>query len=163
MDAMTTLLELLRYGDRANEIVMTEVCGLSATQLDRPLDLGMGSVRKIASHLLAGEVTWLARLGGNVEAKWPAKPIPEDPAAMLEMFRAEATARKALIIGPADLDRRQQYRDSRGSLFEASLQDMLIQMVVHATHHRAQLVNAIRRVGGDPLEVDYMQMVRRAI
>jgi hypothetical protein len=41
----------------------------------------------------------------------------------------------------------QNYRDSKGSLFKATLNDMLIQNVMHSTHHRAQIVNAIRRVG----------------
>jgi uncharacterized damage-inducible protein DinB len=44
----------------------------------------------------------------------------------------------------------------RDSMFTATLQQMLTQSVLHSHHHRAQIVNAIRRVGGTVAEVDYM-------
>jgi uncharacterized damage-inducible protein DinB len=147
----------------ANDLVMSGAAGLSDEQLDRPLDLGMGSLRKIMQHLLAGEVTWLARISGEVEAKWPARAIPAGMAEMSALLSEIARERQALMrrLGDEQLDRVQRYRDSRGSLFEASLRQMVLQMIIHATHHRAQVVNAIRRVGGQVPEVDFMHQVRR--
>lgn len=165
MSDLASIVDLIRYGEVANDLVMASVVPLTDAQLDRPLDLGMGSLRKICQHLLAGEVTWLARTSGQVEAKWPARPIPESPSDMRALFDQVAHERQALLRGISDaqLDRVQRYRDSKGSLFQATLRNMLLQMIVHATHHRAQAVNALRRVGAAVPEVDYMQQVREAV
>jgi uncharacterized damage-inducible protein DinB len=162
MSDLATIVELVRYGEVANHLVMGSVVPLSDEQLDRPLDLGMGSLRKICQHLLAGEVTWLARISGQVEAKWPAKAIPQSAWEMHAMFGQVQQERQALLRGLKDeqLNRMQKYRDSKGTLFQATVRQMLVQMITHATHHRAQAVNAIRRVGGPVPEVDYMTQVR---
>jgi uncharacterized damage-inducible protein DinB len=55
------------------------------------------------------------------------------------------------------------YRDSKGSLFAATLSDMLLQGILHSVHHRAQAVNMVRRLGGAALEMDYMTFVRRPV
>lgn len=162
MSDLTSIAELIRYGDTANAVVMASVAPMSDEQLDRTLDLGMGSLRKICQHLLAGEVTWLARISGQADAKWPAKPISSSAREMAVMFEDVAQQRQNFLgsVTDDDLGRVQKYRDSKGSIFQATLRQMLLQMIVHATHHRAQAVNAIRRVGGVPPEVDYMAQVR---
>ena len=162
MSDLASITELIRYGDAANALVMASVMPLETEQLDRTLDLGMGSLRKICQHLLAGEVTWLARISGQAEAKWPAKPIPSSAQDMAVMFEDVAQQRRDFLnrVTDDDLDRIQKYRDSRGTLFQATLRQMLLQMIVHATHHRAQAVNAVRRVGGTAPELDYMAQVR---
>jgi uncharacterized damage-inducible protein DinB len=163
MDSLATLSELFRYADAANDMVFTAASALTDPQLDQPLDLGMGSARKICQHTAAGEVTWLARITGQVEAKWPASPVPAAVDAMRQQIAGAATARQAFLrsLCPGDLNRIQKYRDSKGSLFQVTLQQMLLQMFIHSTHHRSQIVNAIRRVGGQPPEVDYMYHVRQ--
>lgn len=162
MSDLASILELIRYAEAANDLLMSHVVPLTDAQLDHPLDLGMGSVRKICQHLLAGEVTWFARISGQAEAKWPAKPIPASPAEMGALFGQVASERQAFLrsLRADQLDRLQPYRDSKGSLFQATLRQMLLQMILHATHHRAQAVNAIRRVGGPPPELDFMCQVR---
>ena len=162
MSDLVSIAELVRYGDAANAQVMGSVTPMVDQQLDRTLDLGAGSLRKICQHLLAGEVTWHARISGDAEAKWPARPIPSSAKDMAAMFEHVAHERRDFLktLKDSDLDRAQTYRDSRGSLFQATLRQMLLQMIVHATHHRAQAVNAVRRVGGIAPEVDYMAQVR---
>lgn len=162
MSDLASILELVRYAEAANDDVMASVVSLTDLQLDQSLDLGMGSARKICQHILAGEVTWLARISGQVESKWPAKPIPHSAAEMRALFHQVEQDRQAFLrtLNDGQLDRVQQYRDSKGSLFQATLRQMLLQMIIHATHHRAQAVNALRRVGGQVPEVDYMYHVR---
>jgi uncharacterized protein YciI len=55
----------------------------------------------------------------------------------------------------------QVYRDSKGSLFQATLGDMLMQGVMHTKHHQAQAVNALKRLGAAWPELDYMYRVRK--
>ncbi|MEL7239539.1 MAG: hypothetical protein AAGK78_11820 [Planctomycetota bacterium] len=54
---MQTLRELLRYGDETNARVLASAAKLDDDALDRDLDIGPGSVRKIAQHrkLLAAD------------------------------------------------------------------------------------------------------------
>jgi uncharacterized damage-inducible protein DinB len=57
----------------------------------------------------------------------------------------------------------QEYRDSRGSKFRATLADMITQGLVHSIHHRAQATNAIRRLGRNAPEMDYMVHIRQPV
>lgn len=163
MSDLDILHKLFRHNAAANRLVFSAAAMLSDGQLDLPMDLGMGSVRAICEHVTAGEVTWLARIEGNTEAGWPAQAIPDPVDQMLAMLEDVASRLSALLssLGAGEPDRAQRYRDSKGSLFQASLREMLLQVCLHSAHHRAQIVNGIRRVGGSAPEVDYMMSVRR--
>jgi uncharacterized damage-inducible protein DinB len=165
MDTLATVTDLFRYGDAANHLVMTAAGELTDEQLDRPLNLGLGNIRRICRHLLAGEVTWLARIRGEVETRWPDEQATMSIPEMLRQLKAVQAERRSFLdaLQPEQLWRRQQYRDSKGSLFEATLHKMLIQIAVHAIHHRAQIACAIQLVGGNPPEPDYMYSVRKPV
>jgi uncharacterized damage-inducible protein DinB len=160
---LITLVEIFRYGQEMNVKLLDAADRLTAAQLDEPLDIGPGSVRKICTHLLHGEATWLKRFTGNPQAPWPTQPQPLTPAQMVKQLSEIHTERAAFVdgLGPAQLSNRLSYRDSRGSMFTATLHQMLIQSVLHSHHHRAQMINAIRRVGVPIIEADYMYSVRQ--
>ena len=61
----------------------------------------------------------------------------------------------------ADLADGVVYRDSKGSIFQASRGDMLVQMFVNSTHHRAQAANMLRQLGAGLVELDYMMSLRK--
>jgi uncharacterized damage-inducible protein DinB len=156
-------MELFRYGDAVNDLVMNAACKLPDEQLDRSLDLGFGSIRRICRHLLAGETTWLARIRGDVEAKWPDEQTRLSIPQMLQQLESVRAGRQSFLatLQPAQLSSRQRYRDSKGSVYEATLQEMLLQTVIHGIYHRAQIVDCIQLVGGTPPAVDYMYLVRK--
>ena len=52
------------------------------------------------------------------------------------------------------------YTTSAG-YFESVISDCLIQMVNHATHHRGQVVKAIRDLGIAPPNTDYIMYCRK--
>jgi uncharacterized damage-inducible protein DinB len=54
-------------------------------------------------------------------------------------------------------------RGSRGTLFTTTLGDVILQMFVHSTHHRAQAVNMLRHLGVSHPQVDYMMLVRQPV
>lgn len=165
MNSLPLLVRLFEYSDWANARVLSAAAGLSDEQLDRPLEIGRGpgTLRRVLMHTWAGEDMWLRRWRGEIEAGWPAESECLSVAQLRDRFEATRARREPFIAGLEDaaLARVQDYRDSRGSLFRATLGDMLLQGIVHSVHHRAQATNAIRRLGGTAPEMDYMMRLRR--
>lgn len=160
--SIETLIPLWWYSDWANAAIVAAAAELPDEPLDRNLEIGPGTLRRIIRHIGDGELVWLSRWKGNVETPWPSQTGRPTVAELGERFVRVAAERDEFIAGvtPEQLQRVQSYRDSRGSLFRATLGDMLLQGIVHSIHHRAQAVNALRRVGGKVVEVDYMMRIR---
>lgn len=160
---LPTVRTILRYGDWANEQSVHACSNLPDEQLDRVFDIGRGTLRKTLLHILAGESVWLRRWQGDCETLWPSEDEPASPATIEGRF-TETIRNRDLFLATIDagrLTRAVVYRDSKGSLFSASLGDMMLQMCLHSTHHRAQAVNILRRLDVSPPEVDYMMWVRK--
>ena len=158
MDAINSLRELIQYGDAMNDLVLGRTCVLTEEQLERPLDLGPGSVRAICHHILSSERRWIARIDKGTE---PAgNPMPADPVLIRQEFREIAATRRDVLarLTAAQLDERRTFHGG-----EATLHQMILNMFLHAMHHRSQLVNALRRVGADAPEIHYMSWVRQAV
>lgn len=165
MIQQATIRELLRYGDHANDLVFRSALPLPDEALDRPFDMGRGSLRRTLMHIHVGEAVWLQRWRGRTETKWPDETERAGVATIHERFGDVRRERDAFLadLSDAALQISVTYRDSKGSLFHASLGQMMMQMCVHSTHHRAQAVNMIRRAGGQAPEVDYMVWVRKPV
>ncbi|MBI1826835.1 MAG: DinB family protein [Planctomycetes bacterium] len=159
---MKTIEAMCKYSDWANAALLDAAKPLNATQLDTIFDIGMGTIRKSFNHIISGENVWLQRCKGHAETKWPPA---NEPITVAELrMRANQTIedRTAFFRGlkDTDLDKRITYRDSLGGLFTATLREMLIQLLIHSIHHRAQAVNILRRLGLPAPEVDFMMSVR---
>lgn len=160
---MTPLLNtLFSYGDWANDALLDAAAKLDEPLLDQPFDIGPGSARKILDHIETGESVWLNRWRGHTHTPWSSQPVATLPE-LRARFHATRAARVEFLatLDPARLDAQQTYRDSRGSMFRATLADMLLQGFVHSAHHRAQAVNVLRRLGAGIVELDYMMHVRQ--
>ena len=158
---MQTFREMFRYGDAATDRILDAAAALDDAALDRPLDLGMGSVREILRHLAAAEETWVARVGGEAQAPFRQGQMPRDVAGLRSLLHALRPRRDALLGGGDALDADLDYRDSKGGLYRAARRQMFLQLALHSHHHRAQLANALRRAGGAALDLDFMYAVRR--
>lgn len=164
MKDLATLLRFFAYSDWANAAVLAAAATLTDEQLDREIDIGPrpGSLRRILVHTFNGESTWLERWHNRSEPKWPSEAVKPTIAELSAEFARVARERETFLatLKPGALDVVQPYRDSKGNKFKATLGDMLIQGINHSIHHRAQAVNAIRRLGGPGVELDYMGHVR---
>lgn len=151
------------YNDWANGRVLGAAAGLADEALDRAFDMGRGSLRRTLLHILAGEHVWLQRWQGRTETPWPDEEEKAPVADIARCMEATSGDRAAFLaaLGDGDLAREVIYRDSKGSLFAASLGDMILQGITHSLHHRAQGVNMIRRAGGGIVELDYMTWIRK--
>ncbi len=155
--------QMFRYSDWANGRLVDAATLLNNESLDRTMEIGLGSLRATLKHIYDGESVWLARWQGRSETPWPAYDERPSMVELADRFRQTAMQRDAFLktLTPVDFDRAVTYRDSKGSLFTATLGDMILQGINHSVHHRAQAVNILRRVGAGLVELDYMVFVRR--
>lgn len=169
MNDLDLLVLLLEYTDWSNDRLLEAASPMTDEQLDRPMEIGPGTLRKVLLHIHNGELVWLRRWQGrgggeHGETPWPSESEAVTVPQLRERLGAVRRERAAFVASlreqRADLGRVQRYRDSKGSLFQASLRDMLIQGVMHSKHHQAQAVNIVRRLGGAWPELDYMYRVR---
>lgn len=160
---LKTLSEFLKYSEWANGELLRASRSLSDAQLDQPFDMGMGCLRRTLIHIHAGEHVWLQRWQGHTETPWPNEHVKTPVADIAAQFAKTYEERATFLakISDRDLPNPITYRDSKGSLFAATLGDMIMQGVLHSAHHRAQAVNMLRRAAGAAVELDYMMWVRK--
>ena len=156
---------LFDHNDWANAEILSAARPLNETQLDQSFDMGRGSLRRTLLHIYCGELVWLARWQGKTETPWPDEEERVSVATIAERLAVTQRERKAFLakVTAADLERVVTYRDSKGRLYRAALGDMILQMLSHSAHHRAQGVNLLRRVNAGLVELDFMYRVRQAV
>jgi uncharacterized damage-inducible protein DinB len=154
---------LLAYGDEMNRRLLDASLPLSDAQLDAAYDIGPATLRKTLVHIVVGEEAWLSRWKGVVETRWRSFATPPTVGEIRVIADAVWAEREAFFatLDEAKLSTPQPYRDSSGSIFEATLRDQIWQGIVHSTHHRAQAVHLLNRASGTFVEVDFMYWRRQ--
>lgn len=165
MNLLDSLRLQLAYSDEMNRRIMIAADALDAASLDRDFDMGLGTLRKTLAHIYVGERVWLERWKANRDTPWPPYETTQTPGHILAESEAVWGDRDRFLmrVDDARLAAMQVYRDSKGSLFEATLHEMMLQGINHSVHHRAQAVNMIRRLGGPIVEIDFMYWRRRPV
>lgn len=160
---LEAIKSFLRYSDWCNEEIERSAAAVDDAGLDRPFDMGLGTLRRTFQHIRDAEQVWLQRWMGKVEVPWP-KEQPVEPVRKVgDDLRRNAAERDAFVksVIESNLTKIIPYRDSKGSMYETTLLDMMLQTCIHSAHHRAQAVNMLRRVGRPVLDLDYMYWCRK--
>jgi uncharacterized damage-inducible protein DinB len=114
------------------------------------------------AHVLGTEHVWLSRILERTprEKVWPQLSL--EAAAILAGENA-AALRALLASHTSDqLQRRVAYSNSAGLAFESTVEDMLLQVVLHGCYHRGQVALVVRGAGAEPSPTDYIAFVRGA-
>lgn len=158
MSQLQMIRRLFSYSDWANGALLSAARTLTDDALDRPFDMGVGSLRRTLIHLYNGEFVWFHRWQEKLETPWPGEDERVSVATIEERFRRVWAERDAYLLTLTDekLAAKTRYRDSYGNLYRTVLSDMLMQTCVHSTHHRAQAANMLRQLGAGSIELDYM-------
>jgi uncharacterized damage-inducible protein DinB len=161
MNRLATLRDLYRHLDWASDRVLAAAETLDERQLDRPFDVGPGTLRKTLWHVWSAHWLWFTRLGGAS----PRTTLPDGAGtsvAELRRFAGEQRVSRARSLGESSddaLDRDVSYRNTQGELFAARVGTILLHVCNHAAHHHAQALNMLRHSGvGKPLRLDYLFM-----
>jgi len=145
-----TLKELFAHTDWARDRAFELVRGLLDEQLDRPFEMGIGSIRNTLHHIWAAERVWLDRWtkGGQPPFTFPEADIPI--ATLLDRFTSTAAERDAVVAGKCDaeLAKPLTFTNIKGETYSLPLAGQMMHVANHGIHHRAQLVNMLRHVGG---------------
>lgn len=147
-----TFKELLDFNRWGHDRILSAAAPLSDAQLDRPFEMGPGSLRATINHLYSAERIWLDRWKQitPVRARPDATGIP---VAQLKKELTDLAAERDEFLRPmtdAEMTRLRTVTNLKGDKTDCTLHDMLLHVCNHAIHHRAQAVNMIKRVGGQP-------------
>lgn len=117
---------------------------------------------ELYAHVVGAEHVWLRRMGEQPAqvAVWPALSLEEAAGLAAENVHAL----RALVESHSieQLQRSVPYRNSAGVAFESTLEDMLLQVVLHGCYHRGQIALLVRGAGAEPAPTDYIAFVRGA-
>lgn len=117
--------------------------------------------RSIFAHLLAAQLVWLSRLGGESARgeTWPTltleqcgryvRELPGRWVALLDQLTADSLLETVA------------YTTSGGQSFETPVRDILLHVLIHSGYHRGQVASRVRALGLVPAETDYLLYVLR--
>ena len=110
------------------------------------------------AHILGAEHSWLSRIRERAPRQkiWPQLSLWAAAALAAE----NAVALRALVNGGDQLQRLVAYTNSGGLPFESTIEDMLLQVVLHGCYHRGQVAMIVRGAGAEPAPTDYIAFVR---
>ena len=135
--------------------------------IDRILDLSKSAsatnqkALKLLAHLLLAEKIWLLRLQGGDSSKINIS--TELSIRECETLANELHAAYEKFLGSlkeGDLDSLVTYRNSAGTEFQTSLQDILMHVALHGVYHRGQIALVVRGQGDQPVGTDFITFVR---
>ena len=138
---------LLAHDAWATEQVLQAGRGLTDEQLDRPFEIGFGTLRATLIHMIDAGGGWHAALTGTNDYQ------PLDPKASIDdVARRHASVAAAFATfckTGSVADVLHATRGTRAITVPRGL--IATHFLTHGTHHRAQAVNMLRHLGVRPL------------
>lgn len=155
-----TIRRYCSYGNWAMEMVLNAVSPLSEAQLDQSFDIGPGTLRKTLQHIHDAERWWYQSWIGQPDGfskSTPAGPV----SALVDSWRRTAAQRDQWLAGKTSADLSQIVAATpAGATLHVRVGESAIQLCGHGTHHRAQAINMLRRLGKSTLPSDYVVWIR---
>jgi uncharacterized damage-inducible protein DinB len=115
------------------------------------------------AHILSAEKLWLERLRQQKQSMpvWPTSTIEECQVLADELALAWRDYVKKL--SPEGLDRKIEYRNSKGEPWSSRVEDVLMHVLLHSAYHRGQIALEMRTAGEIPAYTDFIHAVRQGL
>jgi uncharacterized damage-inducible protein DinB len=128
---------------------------------DALADGAPGDAGRLFAHIAAVEHLWFARVQGEPAriAVWPTL-SPAD-ARIVAAEHADLFEQLVRAADDTALARRVHYRNSAGREFDSTVADIVTHVAMHGSHHRGQILRALRAAEREPPYVDFIQFTRR--
>ena len=151
------------YGDWATGRVLRAAEELTSEQLDQPFDIGAGTLRATLRHIRDAEQWWFENWTRGPSHTFPT--AADRPALDKIRVEFEETAQRrneflAGLSGAEELRRPVTGRPRPNVSRTFPLGVTMLQLCLHGTHHRAQAINMLRRLGRAIPGVDYIGFAR---
>jgi uncharacterized damage-inducible protein DinB len=152
---------LFSFDDWARDKLLTAASALTEVQLDQRFEMGEGSLRATLNHLCSAERVWLDRWTHH-PPRYRTDATGVTMPRLWQEFRDLSAERNEFLDGRSQdqLDRPLTYTNLRGQTITLPLGGLMLHVSNHGSHHRAQAVNMLRRVGHPlpPPGADYIFM-----
>lgn len=153
-----TLHTLMTYHYWATDKVLDAAADVDASDLSKPVGLSQGSVLAVLTHVLGAERIWHSRAQhGTTPDKLLTTPFA-DIEALRSDWNEERTAMLTYLstLNRADLEKPIAYSLLSGAKHTNRIWEILMQVVNHGTHHRAEVTGALRGLGHSPGNTDFI-------
>jgi uncharacterized damage-inducible protein DinB len=154
MDLLEHLRRQFAYDAWANREVLSGLRA-SAHPAPRPLQL--------LSHILSAELLWLERIRQQPQSLpvWPDFTFEQCESRIEKMAQLWHEFLTALSHdGLAELV---SYKNSKGEVWNSSVEDILTHVVLHSAYHRGQIASQVRGGGEQPAYTDFIHAVRQGL
>jgi len=136
---------------------------LSPEQYTREFPVGMRTLARTLTHIMASEWYYVRRMQGlevPEYAQWPIRDENPPPFAVLEpAWIQQAEVTRAALAGVRNWEAELEYRivndSGKPEIITASSEDIFTQLVLHEVHHRAQAMSMLRQLGIAAEDIDY--------
>lgn len=158
MSALEQIRALFEYNEWANKHLLETASALSEDELVRDLGASFGGVKENLQHTLAAQVLWLARWAKHKPAGLLAPDKSQTLPAMRDSYGASHDGIRQFVeaLTETDLAGTISYVDTRGAAQERVLWQVMLHVVNHGTHHRAETALLLTSLGRPPRELDYV-------
>lgn len=109
-------------------------------------------IKSLFSHLLIAEHIWYARIL-NKESGYQVWEVLEDKQFVQFFTIIAIELEKVSSLDPLT---EVTYSNSKGISYRSSVEDILLHLVNHASYHRGQISEELKRLGIQPPETDYI-------
>ncbi len=160
--SIETVRDFFGYNDWGRNRVMKLIMDLDDASLDRPFEMGMGSIRKNMVHTHGAEAWWLQNWLGPNDKPFPKSDERVSMPDLQRQFDDTASSRNEFLSKKSDDDllKPVEARLPDGRVLVFPLGVTAIQLCYHGTHHRAQTINMLRQCGKTTDPTDYIVMQR---
>lgn len=113
----------------------------------------------IFNHLVAAHENWYARVTGvspGVEIWWD-NADREQWRILLAKYHSQWMQ---LISGEEGLNRSVSYKNSKGTPFTNSVEEIVLHLCMHSQYHRGQVVTLVRHLVESPPSTDFIAFLR---
>jgi len=138
------IIDLLEYTYHFNK-EMIQIILKNTSKIDN-------KTLNLINHTLNAQQIWNSRILNEKSFEvWQINPLED-----LEKINHINLEKSSYIIINFDIDQRIEYKNSKGTVFENSIFEILFQAINHATYHRGQINFLLKQNGIEPLLTDYI-------
>lgn len=140
------LVNYVNYNLWANKRIAEVLSTFPNQVLDQEVKSSFPSLRKTVHHIWDAELTWKARLSGEV-LSWPPTARYKDPA--ITAFTGASEEFVNFVSNKEDVFFVSQctYSNSKGTQFTNPVCDIIMHCVNHSTFHRGQIITMLHELG----------------